>query len=119
MQMVEAGRSINVFRMPGRSRDTTVERLPNLADDDHFVDRPGSKWLKNFTPWRHQGLAQNAKRLREFDPGIVRAVFTGRMNSGRGWRFARAIQWHKIPSLEQHLQQKVDTKQMTLRTEWA
>jgi len=119
MQMVETGRSIDVFRMPGRSRDTTVERLPNLADDDHFVDRSGLKWLEKFAPWCRQRLAQSAKRLREFGPGIDHAAFVRRMNSGLGRRFLRAVQSHTIPSLEQYLRQKVDTKQMTLRTEWA
>jgi hypothetical protein len=119
MQMVETGRSIDVFRMPGRSRYATVERLPNLADDDHFVDRSGSKWLENLAPWCRQGLAQSAKRLREFSPCIDHAAFVRQMNSGFGRRFLRAVQRHTIPSLEQYLRQKVDTKQMTLRTEWA
>ena len=68
MQMVETGRSIDVFRMPGRSRYATVERLPNLADDDHFVDRSGSKRLENLAPWCCQGLAQSTKKLRKFGP---------------------------------------------------
>ena len=68
MQMVEAGRSIDVFRMPGRSRYATVERLPNLADDDHFVDRSGSKWLENLAPGWCQRLAQGAKKPRKFCP---------------------------------------------------
>lgn len=105
--------------MPGRSRYATVKRLPNLADDDHFVDRSSPKWLENLAPWRRQGLAQRAKRLREFSPCIECAAFARRMNSGLGRRFVRAVQWPAIPSLEQHLQQKVGTKQMTLRTEWA
>jgi hypothetical protein len=68
MQMIEPGRSIDVFRMPGRSRYATVERLSNLADNDHFVDRSGSKGPENLAPRCCQGLVQRAKKPHKFWP---------------------------------------------------
>ena len=68
MQMVEAGRSIDVFRMPGRSRDTTVERLADLADDDHFVDRARLEAARKLRPMAPPGVGPECERIARIRP---------------------------------------------------
>ncbi len=46
MKMIKPIGAVDVMGMPGRGRCTSVERLPDLADDEEIVDRLAASGAK-------------------------------------------------------------------------
>ena len=52
MQVREARRAIDVFRVPRRRGDAPIKRLADLTDDDQIVDGPGLQGAELLVPGR-------------------------------------------------------------------
>ena len=59
----QAGRPVDVFRMPGFRRNTAIERLTDLADHHQLIDEAPPKRTENFAPGVRQGLVTGLKNI--------------------------------------------------------
>jgi hypothetical protein len=50
MQVLQSGRAIDVFRMPGFGCDPAIEGLAELTDNNKIVHRAAPKWTKQIRP---------------------------------------------------------------------
>ncbi len=75
VEMFDAGRTIDIFRMPGSGRDPTVERLAELAYDHQFVYATFAQWAEYICPNLREGLLFVTKQMNEVLPMIGRRKF--------------------------------------------
>ena len=77
VQMLDAGRTVDVLGMTGRRRDPTVERLADLSHDHQIVHHPVPQRPEQFGPGLRQVLLSCTKQLDKALPRIGRGKFAG------------------------------------------
>jgi len=86
MKVVDAGRTIDVFRMAGRRRDPTIKRLAELTDDHQIIDNALAQGAEQICPNLRKRLLPVAKMMDKVFP-----VITGREFAG--WEAAELHDW--------------------------
>ena len=76
VEVGQAGRPIDVFRMPRFRCNAAVERLTDLADHHQLVDEAAPKRSKNFAPGLRKGLVTGPENIAKLQPRV------GRLTSG-------------------------------------
>jgi hypothetical protein len=71
MQMRKTGRSIDVVGIAAYGRDTTIERLSDLTDDNEFVDAPRSQRSEGVLPWGGQRVRRSSEQRGHNAPGLA------------------------------------------------
>ena len=105
MKVVDAGRTIDVFRMAGSCRDSTIKRLAELTNDHQIVDNALAQGAKQIRPNLRKRLLSVAKMMDKVFPVITGREFTGweaaelhGRSQGTSWIrdqcYCRSI-WHK------------------------
>jgi glycosyltransferase 2 family protein len=69
MQMGEARWPIDIVRVSGHRRDTAVERLSNLSDNDEIIDASLAQRTEQVLPRRRERIGRSAKQRGYGVPG--------------------------------------------------
>ena len=77
VQMLDAGRTVDVLRMASRRRYPAVERLADLPDHNEIVDRPVPQRAEQIRPALRQRLLSATKKLDKALPCVGRRKFSG------------------------------------------
>ena len=77
VQMLNAGRTVDVLGVTGCRRDPTVERLADLTHYNQVVHRPVAQRAEQVGPGLRQGLLSSTKRLDKALPCVGRSKFAG------------------------------------------
>ncbi len=72
MQVHQARRPIDVFRVPGFRRNAAVQRLADLADNDEIVDGALAQRTEHIGPGMRKRLLASTEYIAEVFPGIGR-----------------------------------------------
>ena len=75
MQMLDAGRTVDVLGMTGSRRNPAVERLADLPHDHKVVHHPVAQRAEQIRPGLRQMLLSCTKKLDEALPQIGRSKF--------------------------------------------
>src|SRR5476651_94399 len=75
VKVLNAGRTIDIFRMPGSCRDPSVERLAELAYDNQFVYATFAQRAEYVRPNLREGLLSVTKQMDKVLPMIGRREF--------------------------------------------
>ncbi len=71
VEMIQARRTVDVFGMSGDCRDTAIDRLSNLTDNNEIIDRAVAQRAKPFFPRRRKGGGGGAKLAWNFLPTVA------------------------------------------------
>ena len=74
VQMGEARRAVDVFRVPGFGRDAAIEGLADLADHHEIVHGALPQWAKYSAPGLRQRLVRRAENIAKVRPRVARPL---------------------------------------------
>jgi len=77
MKVLNAGWTVDIFRMAGSRRDPTVQRLAELTYDNQIIHAPLAQGAEQIGPNLRERLLSIAKQMNKVFPIIAGRKFAG------------------------------------------